>query len=341
MPSVLAWQQFIIAPKLRGNRKLTSNYYSPLLSISTNASALPSSSLLSPKLLSPKGRLGGGAKRLSGGLTSPKFSTDLGFRSPSMKRLQEKRKSEGMNRKAKIEGPVIEEEVASSEAISSESASSKRKRPLSTTGKATTSKLSKLNKNPFGSLLSKAGGVKRVVAGAEEDADEDEEIPTTNNAEQDVKEVNAMPPPPPQVINKNSTTNNNSNKIINNNNNNEINNEINNDNEINNEINDSSNNCDNSFDSVEEYYNNKTNNPGSTKSLGSNPPSPPARPWTVADFSIGRALGRGKFGNVYLGKEKRTKTTVALKVMFKNQLSVGSAPLLLRREIEIQVSLIQ
>lgn len=32
---------------------------------------------------------------------------------------------------------------------------------------------------------------------------------------------------------------------------------------------------------------------------------------------VGRPLGRGKFGNVYLAKEARTHKSVALKVIFK------------------------
>ena len=61
-----------------------------------------------------------------------------------------------------------------------------------------------------------------------------------------------------------------------------------------------------------------------------------ARNWQLEDFQIGKALGRGKFGNVYLGREKKSSTTVALKVLFKNQLSAGTVSLLLKREVEIQ-----
>ncbi|XP_060066434.1 aurora kinase A-like, partial [Ylistrum balloti] len=35
--------------------------------------------------------------------------------------------------------------------------------------------------------------------------------------------------------------------------------------------------------------------------------------WTLEDFDIGRPLGKGKFGNVYLAREKSTKYVVALK----------------------------
>ena len=36
----------------------------------------------------------------------------------------------------------------------------------------------------------------------------------------------------------------------------------------------------------------------------------------MKDFDIGRPLGKGKFGNVYLAREKQSKFIVALKVRF-------------------------
>lgn len=36
--------------------------------------------------------------------------------------------------------------------------------------------------------------------------------------------------------------------------------------------------------------------------------------WTLKDFEIGKPLGRGKFGDVYLARERRSKFIVALKV---------------------------
>ena len=36
--------------------------------------------------------------------------------------------------------------------------------------------------------------------------------------------------------------------------------------------------------------------------------------WRLSDFEIGRPLGKGKFGNVYLAREKSSKFIVALKV---------------------------
>lgn len=58
--------------------------------------------------------------------------------------------------------------------------------------------------------------------------------------------------------------------------------------------------------------------------------------WQLSDFDIGRPLGQGKFGHVYLAREKNTKFVVALKVLFKKQLHAGGVTHQLRREIEIQ-----
>jgi hypothetical protein len=38
------------------------------------------------------------------------------------------------------------------------------------------------------------------------------------------------------------------------------------------------------------------------------------RRWQLTDFDIGKPLGRGKFGNVYLARERKSKYIVALKV---------------------------
>lgn len=39
------------------------------------------------------------------------------------------------------------------------------------------------------------------------------------------------------------------------------------------------------------------------------------RRWQLTDFDIGKPLGRGKFGNVYLARERQTKFIIALKVL--------------------------
>lgn len=79
--------------------------------------------------------------------------------------------------------------------------------------------------------------------------------------------------------------------------------------------------------------------------------------WSLVNFDIGRPLGksifshliilngidhycpdigRGKFGNVYLAREKETKFVIALKVLFKKQISEQGIEHQVRREIEIQ-----
>jgi len=61
--------------------------------------------------------------------------------------------------------------------------------------------------------------------------------------------------------------------------------------------------------------------------------------WTLDDFEIGRPLGTGKFGRVYLAREKRTHFVVALKVLYKCQLQNANVEHQIRREIEIQAHL--
>ncbi|XP_055586918.1 aurora kinase B-like [Uranotaenia lowii] len=58
--------------------------------------------------------------------------------------------------------------------------------------------------------------------------------------------------------------------------------------------------------------------------------------WSKDDFELGCALGRGKFGRVYLAREKHTKFMVAMKVMFKSELVKGRVEKQLLREVEIQ-----
>ncbi|XP_077171877.1 aurora kinase C-like [Paroedura picta] len=58
--------------------------------------------------------------------------------------------------------------------------------------------------------------------------------------------------------------------------------------------------------------------------------------FTINDFEIGRPLGKGKFGNVYLARVKETQFIVALKVLFKSHLEKEGLEHQLRREIEIQ-----
>lgn len=61
--------------------------------------------------------------------------------------------------------------------------------------------------------------------------------------------------------------------------------------------------------------------------------------WTLDDFEIARPRGKGKFGYVYLARERRTKFVCALKVMFKSTMAEFNAVHQLKREVEIQAHL--
>ncbi|KAJ3037932.1 spindle assembly checkpoint kinase [Rhizophlyctis rosea] len=70
--------------------------------------------------------------------------------------------------------------------------------------------------------------------------------------------------------------------------------------------------------------------------LNTNENAQPKDRWCLNDFDVGRALGKGKFGRVYLAREKRSGYIVALKILFKSELTEGRIEKQLRREIEIQ-----
>jgi hypothetical protein len=57
----------------------------------------------------------------------------------------------------------------------------------------------------------------------------------------------------------------------------------------------------------------------------------PAKRWSLEDFHIGKQLGSGKFGSVYLAKEKSSGYIVALKCLFKSQLQHNQVEHQLRR----------
>lgn len=61
--------------------------------------------------------------------------------------------------------------------------------------------------------------------------------------------------------------------------------------------------------------------------------------WVLTDFDIGRPLGKGKFGNVYLAREKRSKFVIAMKVLYRMQVEDAKISHQVRREIEIQTHL--
>ena len=56
-------------------------------------------------------------------------------------------------------------------------------------------------------------------------------------------------------------------------------------------------------------------------------------------FEIGKPLGKGKFGRVYLAREREHGFICALKVLYKNELQKGRVERQVRREIEIQSNL--
>ena len=57
--------------------------------------------------------------------------------------------------------------------------------------------------------------------------------------------------------------------------------------------------------------------------------------WTIDDFELGKPIGRGKFGHVYLAREKQSKFIVSLKILYKKQLIRNNVEKQLQREIEI------
>ncbi|XP_028197512.1 serine/threonine-protein kinase Aurora-3-like isoform X3 [Glycine soja] len=79
----------------------------------------------------------------------------------------------------------------------------------------------------------------------------------------------------------------------------------------------------------------------STKMASQNPAEEEnsKRHWSLEDFEIGKPLGRGKFGRVYVAREVKSKFVVALKVIFKEQIDKYRIHHQLRREMEIQTSL--
>lgn len=61
--------------------------------------------------------------------------------------------------------------------------------------------------------------------------------------------------------------------------------------------------------------------------------------WHLGMFEIGKPLGKGKFGRVYLARERSTGFVCALKVLHKSEIIQGRVEKQVRREIEIQSNL--
>nr|ACL53674.1 unknown [Zea mays] len=66
---------------------------------------------------------------------------------------------------------------------------------------------------------------------------------------------------------------------------------------------------------------------------------PTSEVWSLSDFEISKYIAEGRFGKVYLAREKQSGYVVALKVIFKAKLKKHRFHAHLRREIEIQQSL--
>ncbi|OAX82022.1 AUR protein kinase [Emergomyces africanus] len=85
-----------------------------------------------------------------------------------------------------------------------------------------------------------------------------------------------------------------------------------------------------------------SNEENSVVNRSSNPfyeqPSVPKK-FHLGMFEIGKPLGKGKFGRVYLARERSTGFVCALKVLHKSELVQGKVEKQLRREIEIQSNL--
>jgi len=64
-----------------------------------------------------------------------------------------------------------------------------------------------------------------------------------------------------------------------------------------------------------------------------------ARPFVFEDFALGRLLGEGLFGNVYIARTKKEMKVVALKVLYKKRLEKEKVVAQLRREVEIHTRL--
>ncbi|OAL75016.1 AUR protein kinase [Trichophyton violaceum] len=77
----------------------------------------------------------------------------------------------------------------------------------------------------------------------------------------------------------------------------------------------------------------------SSNSLRMNDSAGNPKKFHLGMFEIGKPLGKGKFGRVYLARERSTGFVCALKVLHKSELVHGHVEKQLRREIEIQSNL--
>ncbi|GAA95065.1 uncharacterized protein L969DRAFT_89370 [Mixia osmundae IAM 14324] len=75
-------------------------------------------------------------------------------------------------------------------------------------------------------------------------------------------------------------------------------------------------------------------------SVDSHAHASPAERWSLSSFDMGKSLGKGKFGRVYMVRTKKEpKFILALKCLYKAELIGHRVEIQLRREIEIQQNL--
>lgn len=60
---------------------------------------------------------------------------------------------------------------------------------------------------------------------------------------------------------------------------------------------------------------------------------------TIDDFELGKPLGKGQYGHVWLAREKKTGYIVALKIVSKSRITNKNDAKPIRRELEIHLSL--
>ncbi|POS76581.1 hypothetical protein DHEL01_v205022 [Diaporthe helianthi] len=92
---------------------------------------------------------------------------------------------------------------------------------------------------------------------------------------------------------------------------------------------------------------NSTTIPDEPPNTEEQPPAPPnltkqpdpPKSFHLGMFEIGKPLGKGKFGRVYLARERTHKFICALKVLHKSELQQARVEKQVRREVEIQANL--